>query len=155
MSLLCVFSSLFSFNFIWILKFFFAVGRFTFFFAPWKNMIKRVKCLEQRAPNALIHNCILWDWIRIKHLVRRASTSPPPHYGLVSTCIWAADGDGEWRLLRKRCKGVSQQLLQSFIRSHYELSCNEELMFFDDLCIPVKIKVCLKAELKRTEVGTY
>lgn len=51
--------------------------------------------------------------------------------------------------------GVSKQLFPSFIKTHYELSCNGELIFFDDLCIPVKIKVCLKAGLKRTEVGTY
>lgn len=51
--------------------------------------------------------------------------------------------------------GVFKQLFPSFIKTHYELSCNAELIFFDDLCIPVKIKVCLKAELKRTEVGTY
>lgn len=51
--------------------------------------------------------------------------------------------------------GVFKQLFPSFIKTHYELSCNGELIFFDDLCIPVKIKVCLKAELKRTEVGTY
>lgn len=50
---------------------------------------------------------------------------------------------------------VSKQLFPSFIKTHYELSCNGELIFFDDLCIPVKIKVCLKAALKRTEVGTY
>lgn len=50
---------------------------------------------------------------------------------------------------------VFKQLFPSFIKTHYELSCNGELIFFDDLCIPVKIKVCLKAELKRTEVGTY
>lgn len=51
--------------------------------------------------------------------------------------------------------GVSKQLLPSFIKTHHELSCNGELIFFDDRCIPVKIKVCLKAALKRTEVRTY
>lgn len=58
-------------------------------------------------------------------------------------------------LLRKLFNGSFKQLFPGFIKTHYELSCNRELIFFDDLCIPVKIKVCLKAELKRTEVGTY
>lgn len=59
------------------------------------------------------------------------------------------------RCLGSYSTGVFKQLFPSFIKTHYELSCNGELIFFDDLCIPVKIKVCLKAELERTEVGTY
>jgi hypothetical protein len=55
-------------------------------------------------------------------------------------------------LLRKLLNVRFPTAVSSFIKTHYELLCNGELIFFDDLCRPVKIKVCLKAELKRTEV---
>lgn len=78
---------------------------------------------------------------------------------MVSSKIWATAQPRE-AIISECClgsdsTGVFKQLFPSFIKTHYELSCNGELIFFDDLCIPVKIKVCLKAELKRTEVGTY